>query len=151
MNWIFPFERTQFSINHKVQDVQYLLSPLIDHTNLFDTEKEHRQKPNSSNEIIKLKSNLGFFYKTQHYEIRISAVNDSTTVNIFSRNNFLMIIIYTLSFVIGLVGFVLKVINIDFIALLFLLLWIGIMSFISNILFKIIRISIIKKIKDLLC
>jgi len=146
-----PFEINYVSSIKTIQEIKNILLTETDITLLFDLQKRYRGKFNELN--IHLWDNNFNIFRRQHYYLKFlktDANEDKTRIRIFSRNNAFLIFVYTSFTIIGIYGLIRMVLRVDYIGIIFVLLWIFFIFIISNFIWKKFRCEEIKYIEKLL-
>ena len=146
-----PFEINYISSIKTIQEINNILLAETDKTLLFDLQKRYRGKFNELN--IHLWDNNIILFRRQHYYLKFLKTNaneDKTRKKIFSRNNAFLIFIYTLFMTIGICGLIRMGLRVDYIGIIFVLLWIFFIFIITNFIWKKVRCEEIKYIEKLL-
>jgi len=145
--WIFlPFEINHFNSSKTKNSIKNILYSDMDQTYLFDMNKKFRG--NFYEHKIHLWDNIFSLHKKQHYYLEMVEKNDLVEIKIFSRSNFIYLIIYVTFMLAGIYGLITMILEINFSGILFVILWIIAVFIIGNLLWKKIREDTIKYLKE---
>jgi hypothetical protein len=146
-----PFEISYIDSNKSEDEINYILLSETDQTLLFDMEKQFRGKFNKQK--IHLWSNNFSFIKREHYYLNLFKINNggnTVRIKIFSRNNFILLFTYILFILSGIYGFITMILKMNFIGIIFTMIWIFLVFIINNFLPKKIRQETIKYLIEIL-
>jgi hypothetical protein len=148
--WIFlPFEINYVNSSKTIDEIRNILLDKTDKTLLFDAQKRYRGKFDELN--IHLRDN-NMNINNQHYYLSFLETNtneDMIRIKIFSRNNMRSCFGYILGMIIGICGIISMIWKINFIGIIFTIIWTSLI-FLFSLIHKKIRSDEVKYFKTIL-
>jgi hypothetical protein len=150
--WVFlPFEISYINSSKSEDEINNILLSETDQTLLFDMQKKFRCKFNKQK--IHLWDNIFASIKCQHYYLSFSNINNNENIikiKIFSRNCLFFLLSYILFIIVGIYGLITMILKMNFIGIVFCLIWIFFVFIICNLLHKKGREETIKYLRDII-